>query len=144
MSESAPNVHIRKGTPADLARLEGLPHAEHWDHHLSLLRRALGSRESLVAEIGSDVVGMAIWDRDFFGKAFIWMLGVHPHYHRRGVASALIRKVESFCAGESLFTSTNKSNTAMQSLCKGLGFIESGYLENLDPGDPEIFLFKTP
>ena len=108
------------------------------------MRRRLGSRDSLVAEIDGNVVGMAIWDREFFGQAFIWMLGVHPLYHRRGIASALIKKIMGFCEGERLYTSTNKSNAAMQSLCKGLGFVESGYLENLDPGDPEIFFYKAP
>lgn len=137
-------MHIRKGSHADLARLEALPRAEHWDRHLAMLRRSLGTRESLVAEIDDDVVGMAIWDREFFARPFIWMLGVHPNHHRQGVASALIERIESFCKGESLFTSTNKSNTAMQALCKGRGFIESGFLDNLDPGDPEIFFFKIP
>ncbi len=137
-------IHIRTGTPADLHRLESLPHAEHWDRHLAMLRRSLGSRESLVAETGANVVGMLVWDRDFFARAFIWMLGVHPDHHRKGVASALIERVESFCKGESLFTSTNKSNTAMRTLCKGRGFIKSGFLDNLDPGDPEIFFHKIP
>ena len=137
-------MHIRKGTHTDLARLEALPHAEHWDHHISMLRSALGSRESLVAEISSDVVGMAVWHRDFFARAFIWMLGVHPNHHRQGVASALIERIEEFCKGQPLFTSTNKSNAAMQALVKGRGFVESGYLDNLDPGDPEIFYFKVP
>ena len=137
-------MHIRKGTHEDLARLEALPHAEHWDHHVSMLRRALGTRESLVAEIGSDVVGMAVWDREFFAKAFIWMLGVHPNHHRQGVASALIERIEGFCTGEPLFTSTNKSNLTMQALCKGRGFAKCGFIENIDPGDPEIFFYKVP
>ena len=111
---------------------------------MALMRKRLGSRESLVAEIDDQVVGMAIWDREFFGRAFIWMLGVHPNYHRHGVASELIRKIMTLVSGEHLYTSTNKSNDAMQSLCKGLGFVESGYLENLDPGDPEIFFYKAP
>ena len=137
-------MHIRKGRPDDLARFEALPHAEHWDRHLALMRKRLGSRESLVAEMDNQVAGMAIWDREFFGRAFIWMLGVHPNYHRRGIASALIKKIMNFCEREPLYTSTNRSNDAMQSLCKGLGFVESGILENLDPGDPEIFFYKAP
>src|SRR5438270_4646993 len=134
-------MQIRKGTQEDLGRLEALPRAEHWVRHLDHMRRALGTRESLVCEIDGTVVGMAIWDRDFFSKSFIWMLGVHPDYHRLGSASALLKKIESFHKGESLFTSTNKSTLAMQTLCTGLGFVESGYLDNLDPGDPEIFFF---
>jgi ribosomal protein S18 acetylase RimI-like enzyme len=137
-------MRIRDGTADDLRRLEALPKAEHWERHVGHLRRALGSRHSLVVETDDRVVGMAVWDRDFFGKAFIWMLGVHPLYHRRGIASALIRKVESLCKKESLFTSTNRSNLAMQALCNKLGFVESGILQNLDPGDPEIFFHKTP
>ena len=134
---------IREGTPGDLARLEALPPAEHWDRQLAMLRRSLGARRSLVAEIGDDVVAMVVWDREFFARAFIWMLGVHPSHRRRGIASALIEHVERSCKGEPLFISTTKSNLAMQVLCKGRGFLECGFVENIDPGDPEIFFHKV-
>ncbi|MFN2528597.1 MAG: GNAT family N-acetyltransferase [Candidatus Baltobacteraceae bacterium] len=137
-------MHIRKGSQSDLTRLEGLPQAEPWNRHLAMLGRSLGTRECVVAEIRSEVVGMAVWDRDFFARAFIWMLGVHPNHHRQGVASALIERVESLCKGESLFTSTNKSNAPMQALLKGRSYLETGFLDNLDPGDPEIFFYKVP
>lgn len=137
-------MHIRKGSHSDLSRLEALPLEGRWQHHVAMLRRALGARNSLVAEVDGDVVAMAVWDREFFARAFIWMLAVHPRHHRRGIASALIEHIEGSCQGEPLFTSTNQSNLAMQALCRGRGYVESGMVANIDPGDPEVFYYKRP
>ena len=30
----------------------------------------------------------------------------------------------------------------MQALCEKLGFVKSGWIDNLDEGDPEIIYFK--
>ena len=72
------------------------------------------------------------------------MLGVvvRPERRRRGVASALIRAVEAASPTPKLFTSTNRSNTAMQAVCASLGFVPSGVIDNLDDGDPELVYFK--
>jgi hypothetical protein len=43
-----------------------------------------------------------------------------------------------------LFSSANLSNVAAQRLFVRAGFIESGRVENLDPGDPEVIYFKAP
>lgn len=67
---------------------------------------------------------------------------MEPAHRRHGVATALMRHVESICPTAKLFTSTNESNTPMQRLCKTLGFVRSGWIENLDEGDPEIIYFK--
>ena len=40
-----------------------------------------------------------------------------------------------------LFTSTNQSNTPMQALLALLGYVRSGVIDNLDPGDPELVYF---
>jgi hypothetical protein len=41
--------------------------------------------------------------------------------------------------GAKLFTSTNRSNLPMQALLAKLGFVQCGEVNELDPGDPELF-----
>ena len=53
-----------------------------------------------------------------------------------------MRHVERSCLPDKLFTSTNQSNTQMQALCETLGYVKSGWVDNLDEGDPEIIYFK--
>lgn len=58
------------------------------------------------------------------------------------MAKKLITYFQQKIATEKLFTSTNQSNVPMQNLLIQLGFVESGYIENLDEGDAElIFCF---
>jgi hypothetical protein len=54
----------------------------------------------------------------------------------------LITHIEKLVPAEKLFTSTNQSNTVMQTLCEKLGYVRSGWIENLDDDDPEIIYFK--
>jgi ribosomal protein S18 acetylase RimI-like enzyme len=79
----------------------------------------------------------------FFAQGFLVLLVVHPNHRRRGIASALIRHVEGQCPTATLFTSTNRSNKAMQAVCKSLGFIESGVVENLDEGRSGAHLLQA-
>ena len=50
--------------------------------------------------------------------------------------------LETRSATSKLFTSTNLSNKPMQLLLAKLGYTLSGYIENLDPDDPELVYFK--
>jgi hypothetical protein len=50
--------------------------------------------------------------------------------------------IEPLCRTEKLFTSTNRSNTPMQSLLARTKFSQSGIVHNLDDGDPEIIYSK--
>jgi ribosomal protein S18 acetylase RimI-like enzyme len=136
-------VIVREAKPAELAALETMPHALHYEHHLSFIRHALGSKECLVAEIDGTIAGFVVWDRGFFARPFLWMLGVDPAHQHLGVASELIANVERLNEGLAIYTSTNESNAVMQHLLEERGFIRVGRLENLDPGDPEIFYFKN-
>ena len=88
------------------------------------------------------MIGFAVFDRSFFEQPFIALLYAEPAHRRAGVASAIVRHIESICPGEKLFTSTNESNAPMHAFCAALGFARSGRIENLDEGDPEIVYFK--
>jgi len=41
-----------------------------------------------------------------------------------------------------VFSSTNQSNRRMHQLFHNLGFVKSGFIDNLDEGDPEIIYMK--
>jgi ribosomal protein S18 acetylase RimI-like enzyme len=106
------------------------------------LANAVRAGQCLAARIGDTIVGVGRLNQTFYGQGFISLLTVHPDYRRRGVATALIRHVESICPTEKLFTSTNESNVIAQRVYESLGFTRSGHIENLDEGDPEIVYFK--
>ena len=106
------------------------------------IERAIAARECLVAVDDNTVVGYAVFDHSFFEQPFVSLLHVDPQKRRRGIGTELMRHIESICAAEKLFTSTNASNAPMQGLCERLGFVRSGRIDNLDEGDPEIVYVK--
>ena len=106
------------------------------------LDNAVKADQCLVAIIQNAIVGFAILETSFYGQGFISLLIVHPDYRKQGVAKALIQHIESICKAEKLFTSTNKSNVIAQQVFESLGFVRSGYVENLNESDPEIIYFK--
>lgn len=112
------------------------------DSRRGLIKDAINGYQCLYAKIGDVFVGFAIFEQSFFGQGFIDLLIVHPDYRQQGVGKAIIAYIEDHCPTDKLFTSTNQSNIPMQNLCEGIGFSRSGYIENLDEGDPEIIYFK--
>jgi GNAT superfamily N-acetyltransferase len=105
---------------------------------------AVHAGHCLLAYFGHEPVGYAVWNRTFFGLPFIWLLFVRPDQRRLGIGSALIQHISHLCLSEKLFTSTNESNQRMHRLLPRLGFIRSGFIDNLDEGDPEIVYVRLP
>jgi ribosomal protein S18 acetylase RimI-like enzyme len=111
--------------------------------HTALIKKSVKSGQCWIALVDSVVMGLAIFSNtSLFHQEFMELLIVHPEYRRKGVATALIKRLESLCKTPKFFTSTNQSNLPAQKTYEANGFIRSGYVENLDEGDPEIIYFK--
>ncbi|CAF1149576.1 unnamed protein product [Adineta steineri] len=113
----------------------------------AFLERSIASSHCHVAILnGSLIIGYAVLDYSFYAQAFIAMLRVHPSYRRQRVGLTLMQYLEqpSLCTTKKLFTSTNLSNLAMQSLVAKLQYKLSGVIHNLDDdGDPELVYYKS-
>jgi GNAT superfamily N-acetyltransferase len=132
----------RTAAPADARRIGELD--REWTPILNRaerFQRAASKGRLLVAELDGELVGYAAQGR-FFGYDFLELLAVRPDKRRQGIATALIRAVEARSHSGKLFTSTNRSNEPMRSLCLRLGFQPSGVVENLDNDDPELIYYK--
>ncbi len=103
---------------------------------------AIAEGRCLLVREGDEVAGFAIHDRSLFGQPFLSLLRVRTAARRRGMGTALVQATIATTEGDRLFSSTNASNTAMRMLLGRLGFIASGFIENLDPGDPELIYLR--
>lgn len=112
------------------------------ENRRDFIAKSVKSGICFVADIDGKVVGYTVLDYTFYSNGVIDMLYIHPKYQRKGIGAQLVRHVESLCKTEKLFTSTNQSNLPMQRLLNKLGYVPSGFINNLDEGNPEIVYFK--
>jgi len=96
------------------------------------------------ALLDGDIAGYAISNHSFFHQRFIELVLVAKAYRRQGIGLALVRDALERNAGEKVWTSTNRSNAPMQALLAKAGFVESGQIDNLDEGDPELIFVRLP
>ena len=91
---------------------------------------------------GDRAVGFAVVTRHFYAFPFVDLLVVAESARRGGVGSALMARCEADHDRDRIFTSTNESNTPMRRLLAKAGWLASGQIDNLDPGDPELVFVK--
>lgn len=136
-------ITIRPAGRPDIAALISVdPIALDDIHRRQSLARWAAAGQCHVAERGGRVVGYVALTHAFFHQPFVELLMVAEDDRRSGVGLALVEHCKSAAAGApKLWSSTNRSNAPMRALLVKSGFIESGVVENLDEGDPEmIFL----
>ena len=107
------------------------------------IRKAIEEERCIVANDKNLIVGYLRYDTHFFNCSFISLIIVRPTERRKGYASSLIEYFITISPTVKIFSSTNKSNQRMQEVFKANGFKQSGFIDNLDEGDPEIIYFKS-
>ena len=132
-------MRIRKATPADRDAIVAFDHVARSDpRRVRFIDRVLRSLACLVAEHHGSVVAYAALEYSFYEQGFVSILYVAESQRRQGIGRALMEALAARCDTPKLFTSTNQSNQPMQQLLDGLGYLPSGVIHNLDPGDPEL------
>ncbi len=109
---------------------------------LPLIRRAHAAGGAWVAKGQNALVGYLCRTFEFYDQDFIALVVTAPAWRKRGVASALMHAAEAASRRDRIFTSTNESNAPMRALLAKRGYLASGQIDNLDPGDPELVFVK--
>ena len=109
----------------------------------SHIRNWIVAGECVVAETAGELAGYAVMHYHFFHSGLIDMVIVGQRFRRRGVGRSLVRHLAALCTSEKVWISTNLSNTPMQRLVDAEGFSMCGFIEGLDPGDPEL-IYSRP
>ena len=136
-------LEIRKAiTPDEIARAVTIDDAVLGSHDRADYIRSVAENGGLsVAALHGDVQAFCCLDDGyFFGKPFISLLIVSPEARRLGLGAGLL--LHNSSAHPEVWTSTNRSNTAMRTLLDKAGWRYCGELSGLDEGDPERF-YKT-
>lgn len=133
---------IERASSEDFEHICALDETAHRPPRRRLIGDSCANGRVAVARVDGVIRGYVIFDESFFDQFYVRLLMVHPDFRRHGLATALMRAAELECQTGKLFTSTNQSNLPMQRLCERVGFVKSGYVENLDEGDPELIYVK--
>ena len=138
-------LSIRRSTLRDVGRIRDVdPMARENEERRQQLASWTAGGRVMIGLVDDSIVGFAVFTDVFFHQPFIELLLVGEAHRRRGYGRALIEHCVATSPGQKVWTSTNTSNAAMRALLEKVGFIESGRVDNLDPGDPELIFVHLP
>jgi GNAT superfamily N-acetyltransferase len=138
-------INIAHAISTDIDNLEKIdPSLRTLTSRRKTLMHSLDFGTVLIASYEHNPAGFIELHNHFYGHWFIELLFVRDGYREKGIGTLLLEKVCQMHKGEKLFSSTNESNRPMRRLFAKVGFIQSGFIENLDEGDPEFVYLRLP
>jgi ribosomal protein S18 acetylase RimI-like enzyme len=134
---------VRQGRPGDAAALKALDTVMPLDSRRAVSIDEWFERDIVfVAEVDGTVVGYAVFNHDFFDYGNVDMLMLHRDFRGQRIGEQLLQALQGVCDTPKLFCTTNVSNHRMQRLLSRCGFLACGFIDELDPGDPELVYVK--
>lgn len=132
------SIDVRRARPEDVQALVAIDeYAVSVPARAEEIGAAVADGQCWCAVVGGQMLGYRIDSHGFFHRPFLDVVMVKRSARRRGVAGALIAAFLKQQDGAA-FSSCNVSNLAAQRMLSAAGFRVCGYVEGLDPGDPEV------
>ena len=132
--------------PARINDVEAIKAIDHIapidDGRVNYIRTAVADGRTHILLLQGDAIGYGIIEHHFFGHTFIELVYLREDVRENGYGPFLMKSLESMAVTEKIFTSTNRSNERMRHVLEREGWQESGTIDNLDEGDPEIVYCK--
>ncbi|WP_225218684.1 GNAT family N-acetyltransferase [Fictibacillus norfolkensis] len=113
------------------------------DHRKEEINQAIKDEKCLIMFQEDEIAAFLIYHTHFFDCSFISLIMVDPAHQRKGLGSSLLTHMTKISPTNKLFSSTNESNESMKKTFIRNHFKKSGFVDNLDEGDPEIIYFKS-
>jgi ribosomal protein S18 acetylase RimI-like enzyme len=136
-------VTVRRGEAADAAALKALDTVVPLDAQRAASIDAWLARDVVyVAVVDEQPVGYAVFNYGFFRRGNVDMLMLAVSHRGCRIGEQLLQALEGACDTPKLFCTTNVSNHRMQRLLTRRGFLACGFIDELDPGDPELVYVK--
>ncbi|MEJ2762949.1 GNAT family N-acetyltransferase [Photobacterium sp. MCCC 1A19761] len=115
-------IKIRRSKVTDYVRMK------EFDEFAGDRRMDMERGELFIADLGSiPCVGyLKLTSNEFFNKPLISLVNTHPDYRGKGIGAALIRSAVAQAGWHKVYSTTEESNTRMQSLFESIGFEKVG------------------
>ena len=137
------DVHIRSASTLDAGAIKSLDTVVPLDStRAKYIDEWLEHDQVLVAEQKGKVIGYGVFNHAFFRQGQVDMLMIAKAHRGKGIGEHLLLALEQLCDTPKFWVTTNLSNHPMQTLLNRLGYKPCGYIDELDPGDPELIFFK--
>jgi ribosomal protein S18 acetylase RimI-like enzyme len=136
-------VTVRRSRAEDAAALKALDAIVPVDPQRAISIDAWLAHDVVYVAVAADrPVGYAVFNHDFFRQGNVDMLMLAVECRGQRIGEQLLLALENACDTPKLFCTTNVSNHRMQRLLARCGFLACGFIDELDPGDPELVYVK--